>query len=69
MKNEKDSNSIELRLASTQEINRSRLINNSKNDNKLKTNGNIYDSNERLYYSWYRNQKKGDLIISKKNLN
>ena len=66
MKNEKDSNSIELRLASTQEINRSRLINNSKNDNKLKTNGNIYDSNERLYYSWYRNQKKGDINNFKK---
>ena len=25
------------------------------------TNGNIYDSNERLYYSWYRDKKKGDI--------
>ena len=27
----------------------------------MNTNGNIYDSNERLYYSWYRNKKKGDI--------
>jgi hypothetical protein len=66
IKDERESKSIELRLASTQEINRSKFINNSKIDKKLKTNGNIYDSNERLYYSWYRNKKQGDLNNFKK---
>ena len=25
------------------------------------TTGNTFDSNERLYYSWYRDKKKGDI--------
>ena len=59
IKNEKkEPKSIELRLASRYEANKSNI---SKNEKKMITNGNIYDSNERLYYSWYRDKKKGDI--------
>ena len=54
----KESKSIELRLASKQDINRSKFIDNKK---KMITTGNTFDSNERLYYSWYRDKKKGDI--------
>ena len=62
MKNEKkESKSIELRLASRQEANKSNISKKENNEKKLITNGNIYNSNERLYYSWYRDKKKGDI--------
>ena len=61
----KGAKSIELRLASRQEANKSNISSNiskkESNEKKLITNGNIYDSNERLYYSWYRDKKKGDI--------
>jgi len=60
-KNQKKNKSIELRLASTQEINKSKFIKSLKGKKKLNINGNIYDSNERLYYSWYRDKNKGNI--------
>ena len=62
LKNEKKGGkSIELRLASRQEANKSNISKKESNEKKLITNGNIYDSNGRLYYSWYRDKKKGDI--------
>jgi len=60
-KKKQDPKSIDLRLVSTQDINKSKFIQKLKNEKNMNTNGNIYDSNERLYYSWYRNKKKGDI--------
>ena len=61
-KNEnKESKSVDLRLASKQEINRRKFLNKIKNEKKMITTGNTFDSNERLYYSWYRDKKKGDI--------
>ena len=60
-KNPNENKSIELRLASTQEINRSKFIKSLKEKKKMNINGNIYDSNERLYYSWYRDKNKGNI--------
>ena len=65
----KEPKSIDLRLASTQEINKNKYLN-KKKEKKNNTNANIYDSNERLYYSWYRDKKKGDInnFLKKKKL-
>jgi hypothetical protein len=60
-KNEKEYKPLELRLASTQEINKSKYIKYLQSKKKLSTNSNIYDSNERLYYSWYRDKNKGNI--------
>ena len=60
-KNEKEYKPVELRLASTQEINKSKYIKYLQSKKKLSTNTNIYDSNERLYYSWYRDKNKGNI--------
>ena len=60
-KNEKEDKPIELRLASIQEIKKSKDIKNLQSKKKLSKNGNIYDSNERLYYSWYRDKNKGNI--------
>ena len=62
IKNEKkEPKSIELKLASTQQINRRKLNKRFRNEKKTINNANIYDSNERLYYSWYRDKKRVDI--------
>jgi hypothetical protein len=56
----KKNESIGLRLASMKEINKSKLM---KNDDEKKKNStsSLFDTNERLYYTWYRELKKGDI--------
>lgn len=59
----KKNESIELRLASMKEINKSKLMNNEVDEKRKKKNSssNLFDANERLYYTWYRELKKGDI--------
>ena len=59
-KNNVKDNPIELRLVSLQEI-RNSLGNNFKNIKKPNKVEDIFNSNERLYYSWFRDKRKGDI--------
>ena len=55
----------DLRLISQQEFNR---VNMEKNEGKRKVNNkyNLYNFNERLYYTWYKNNNIGDIKNYKK---
>ena len=68
--NKKEINPIELKLICIREINKSKMLNNLKKDKKINTNmpnsnsnsnSNLFDTNERLYYTWYRDKNKGDI--------
>jgi len=59
--NNKRNESIELRLASMKEINKSKLMKNDDEEKGKKKSSNLFDANERLYYTWYRGIKKGDI--------
>ena len=59
-KNNEKENPIELRLVSLQEI-RNSLGNNFKIIKKPNKGRDIFNSNERLYYSWFRDKRKGDI--------
>ena len=59
-KNNVKDNPIELRLVSLQDI-RNSLGNNFKNIKKPNKVEDIFNSNERLYYSWFRDKRKGDI--------
>jgi len=67
-KNKRNSNinkkneSIGLRLASMKEINKSKLMKNyDEKEKKKNSTSNLFDANERLYYTWYRELKRGDI--------
>ena len=58
----KKNESIGLRLASMKEINKSKLMkNDDKKKKKKNSTSNLFDANERLYYTWYRELKRGDI--------
>ena len=58
----KKNESIGLRLASMKEINKSKLMkNDNKKEKKKNSTSNLFDANERLYYTWYRELKRGDI--------
>ena len=59
-KNNKKENPIDLRLVSLQEM-RNNLVNNFKIIKKQNKDEDIFNSNERLYYSWFRYKRKGDI--------
>ena len=59
-RNNRKENPIELRLVSLQQI-RNSLLNNLKKVKKKNINDDIFNSNERLYYSWFREKRKGDI--------
>ena len=67
-KNQKQKqNQIQLRLVSLHEIENS-TFNNLKMIKTPSKNMDIFNSNERLYYSWFRDKKKGDINkFTKKN--
>ena len=56
----KKENPIELRLVSLQQQ-RSTILNNFKKVKEKNIQNNIFQSNERLYYSWFREKRKGDI--------
>ena len=58
----KKNESIGLRLASMKEINKSKLMKiDVEKEKKKNSNSNLFDANERLYYTWYRELKRGDI--------
>ena len=58
----KKNESIGLRLASMKEINKSKLMkNDDEKEKKKNSTSNLFDANERLYYTWYRELKRGDI--------
>ena len=59
-KNNKKENPIQLRLVSIQEI-KNNFLNNLKFVKKPNVNEDIFNSNERLYYTWFRDKRKGDI--------
>ena len=58
--NHKKENPIELRLVSLQEI-RNNILKHYKTIKKPNIKEDIFNSNERLYYSWFRGKRKGDI--------
>ena len=48
-------------------INKQKLIENIRNEEKIKNYEHIYDSNERLYYTWYKNKNEKDINNFRKN--
>ena len=50
-------------------INKQKIIDNLRNDeDNIKNYNKVYDSNERLYYTWFKNKKSKDLNNYSKNL-
>ena len=60
IKNNKRQNPIQLRLVSLHEIDNN-TFNNLKMIKTPNKNRDIFNLNERLYYSWFRDKKKGDI--------
>ena len=56
----KKQNPIQLRLVSLHEI-ENKTFNNLKMIKTPNKNNEVFNSNERLYYSWFRDKKKGDI--------
>ena len=43
-------------------LNKQKIIENARNiDDKIKNNAKVFDSNERLYYTWFKNQQAKDI--------
>ena len=50
-------------------INKQKIIENLRNDeDNIKNYNKVFDSNERLYYTWFKNKKSKDLNNYSKNL-
>ena len=50
-------------------INKQKIIDNLRNDeDNIKNYNKVFDSNERLYYTWFKNKKSKDLNNYSKNL-
>ena len=41
-------------------LNKQKIIDNARDD-KIKNNAKVFDSNERLYYTWFKNQQAKDI--------